>query len=157
MLLSRMPLEVNYNKGIINQLKKIDWNKIDILDEEVEGSIAYINFNVPIKGFNNKSISFKLEGTYSEYLLQPHIDLAQSIQRIGLGYKLYTKIVYEFGNLYSRSGSRHNKMIKALYEKVSNDKNIELHTMNNNYLLLLKSNPDYNNIINDFYLINKAA
>ena len=76
--------------------------------------------------------------------LNLHISLAEEIQGIGLGTKIYTKMVYEFGSLYSWGETRTNdEHIGKIYQKLNNDPNIEVTTIPNengkvDYLAVLK-------------------
>ena len=58
-------------------------------------------------------------------MLQIHIILNEGIQRLGLAPKIYTKLIYEFGAIYSGEGRRINKEhIAKVYAKLAQDPNI---------------------------------
>jgi hypothetical protein len=76
--------------------------------------------------------------------LNLHISLAKDIQRLGLGTKIYTKMVYEFGSLYSWDATRSNKEhIRKIFERLSHDPKIDVREIHNkkgsvDYLAVLK-------------------
>lgn len=63
-------------------------------------------------------------------VLNLHIVFAKSIQGMGLGTKIYTKMVYEFGSLYSWNEWRTNdEHIGKIFKRLSADPKIEVTTI----------------------------
>jgi hypothetical protein len=74
-------------------------------------------------------------------MLQIHIILNEGIQRLGLAPKIYTKLIYEFGAIYSGEGRRINKEhIAKVYAKLAQDPNIYVYHDDMCYMAMLRQN-----------------
>ena len=72
-------------------------------------------------------------------MLQIHIILNEGIQRLGLAPKIYTKLIYEFGAIYSGEGRRINKEhIAKVYAKLAQDPNIYVYHDDMCYMAMLR-------------------
>jgi hypothetical protein len=72
-------------------------------------------------------------------MLQIHIILNEGIQRLGLAPKIYTKLIYEFGAIYSGEGRRINKEhIAKVYAKLAQDPNIYVYHDDMCYIAMLR-------------------
>lgn len=118
-------------------------------------NIDFIEGDVGVVGSNCEQLILTINGTeiprhvvnlmvqlvkvrLSDYnfkrILQPHIVIGKEYQHNGLAPKIYTKMVYEFGALYSGDGRRVNKEdIGKVFSKISTDPKIDVYTINNSY------------------------
>lgn len=104
-------------------------DNIKILEDDENDSILSYVININGESIPKCLIMFEAqipnENTdfYRRGLVQLHIVLDTSLQRLGLGTKLYTVYLYKIGNIYSGAGYRHNdKDIQKIYDKLSKNK-----------------------------------
>ena len=95
-------------------------------------------------------------------VLNLHIILGKEIQGMGLGTKIYTKMVYEFGSLYSWDATRSNKEhIGKIFKRLDSDPKIEVTTIPKkeggvDYLAVLKGHNIFESAEKDKALITEG-
>ena len=160
MALSKMPEQVELKPNDTNTIKKLKWDKIKMEDPDATdaGSSAVFDMKFDFGKLNHilPGIVFKIEQDYRTELNQPHIQLTDDLQGLGLATKLYRLTLQEFGHVVSKKSKRlSDKMITGLYKKLAKDSKIDFFDVNGNYLLLHKDNPQYDELLNRFNLISK--
>lgn len=86
-----------------------------------------------------QSVKIRISEEERVPMLQIHIILNEGIQRLGLAPKIYTKLIYEFGAIYSGEGRRINKEhIAKVYAKLAQDPNIYVYHDDMCYMAMLK-------------------
>jgi hypothetical protein len=88
-----------------------------------------------------QSVKIRISPEERVPMLQIHIILNEGIQRLGLAPKIYTKLIYEFGAIYSGEGRRINKEhIAKVYAKLAQDPNIYVYHDDMCYMAMLRQN-----------------
>lgn len=110
-------------------VKSANIDNVKILEDDEDGNILSYVININGASIPKCLIMFEAqipnENTdfYRRGLVQLHIILDTSLQRLGLGTKLYTVYLYKIGNIYSGAGYRHNdRDIPKIYDKLSKNK-----------------------------------
>ena len=86
-----------------------------------------------------QSVKIRISEEERVPMLQIHIILNDGIQHMGLAPKIYTKLIYEFGAIYSGEGRRINKEhIAKVYEKLAQNPNIYVYHDEMCYMAMLK-------------------
>ena len=86
-----------------------------------------------------QSVKIRISEEERVPMLQIHIILNDGIQHMGLAPKIYTKLIYEFGAIYSGEGRRINKEhIAKVYEKLAQNPNIYVYHDDMCYMAMLK-------------------
>lgn len=86
-----------------------------------------------------QSVKIRISPEERVPMLQIHIILNDGIQRLGLAPKIYTKLIYEFGAIYSGEGRRINKEhIAKVYEKLAQNPNIYVYHDDMCYMAMLR-------------------
>lgn len=86
-----------------------------------------------------QSVKIRISPEERVPMLQIHIILNDGIQHMGLAPKIYTKLIYEFGAIYSGEGRRINKEhIAKVYEKLAQNPNIYVYHDDMCYMAMLK-------------------
>lgn len=86
-----------------------------------------------------QSVKIRINEEERVPMLQIHIILNDGIQRLGLAPKIYTKLIYEFGAIYSGEGRRINKEhIAKVYEKLAQNPNIYVYHDDMCYMAMLR-------------------
>jgi hypothetical protein len=86
-----------------------------------------------------QSVKIRISPEERVPMLQIHIILNEGIQRLGLAPKIYTKLIYEFGAIYSGEGRRINKEhIAKVYAKLAQDPNIYVYHDDMCYMAMLR-------------------
>jgi len=88
-----------------------------------------------------QSVKIRISPEERVPMLQIHIILNDGIQHMGLAPKIYTKLIYEFGAIYSGEGRRINKEhIAKVYEKLAQNPNIYVYHDDMCYMAMLRQN-----------------
>lgn len=86
-----------------------------------------------------QSVKIRISEEERVPMLQIHIILNDGIQHMGLAPKIYTKLIYEFGAIYSGEGRRINKEhIAKVYAKLAQDPNIYVYHDDMCYMAMLR-------------------
>jgi hypothetical protein len=163
-ILRKTMLESNFNLDAIKLVKPIE------LDDETKNKIKTINsedivvgdakpmsgnkYTIPlsIRGFGlEENILLILKVLPSGFYVTYEIELASELRGLGLGYKIFYKVLTEFGHLLSLKSNRLNdKEIPSIFNKFKGSSDVEVIDNDGNILLVYKNNPDYDTIINRF-------
>lgn len=137
----RLPQQVDVSDEELRQLKAINWNDIQIEDLGGQGNIAYLKVGFPFQTAANEGIVVDIQ-VLGGQIYQPHIHLPENIQQLGLGYKIYKKLIAEFGHLYSGKGRRMNPNIGKIWDTLKADGDYNCLSNNNGDMCMLKSLDD---------------
>ena len=115
--------------------KTVKQLKIDAKTKELLSNINWKDIRVSMKTDDLLRIILPhgkfSEGIYvmisvdSDNLNHMHIELAKSLQGLGLGYKIHKTVINFTGHIYSPLADRKNKLINNIYNKLSNDPDLE--------------------------------
>lgn len=136
--------------------KSINWNDIELVEMGDDGySIIHLGIKLPGEDKPNPGVILDIQ-IINEDLYHPHRHIAKVLQSQGLGYKMTLKFINEFGHMYTTPGRTLNKTeVPKIAAKLSNETNIDhFKTKSGGDLWILKSNPDYNNLV-EKYVISK--
>jgi hypothetical protein len=123
------------------KLKTIDWKDIKISEGGDDGnSIVYLNIHLPYGDFS-KGIAINIQ-IIKDAIYQMHITLADDLQGLGLGYKIYKALINDLGHLYSGKGRRFNPIVGKVWNKLHNDPDIECYSSQHGDMCFIKNNPD---------------
>ena len=89
-------------------IKGLDYTDI-VLEPQNETSPVKIKVSLPLERDLSPGIALDIELVSDKYY-QIHISLAESLRKLGLGYKIYKALIMNFGHLYSGKGRRQNKV-----------------------------------------------
>lgn len=143
----RIPKNIVINDNEINLLKNVKWNDLKIEDLGGKGNIAHLSIKFPFKTLAGEGIVVDIQ-IINGVLYQIHIHMAKPLQNLGLGYKIYKAIIFDFGHLYSGKGRRMNPFVTNIWNKLKNDPDIECVSNNNGDLCSTKNNPDKDELFN---------
>jgi hypothetical protein len=116
----RLPQQVDVSDEELRQLRAINWDDIQIEDLGGQGNIAYLKVGFPFNTAANEGIIVDIQ-VLGGQIYQPHIHLPKNLQRLGLGYKIYKKLIADFGHLYSGKGRRMNPNIDKIWAALKAD------------------------------------
>lgn len=145
----RVPEQIKLTNDQKSIVKGIKWQDIEILDVESDEDI--FNFKFDIKGLNlSNAIVFTVRNVNDLYKIQ-NVWIAEDLQKLDLGYKLYRVVIEDIGHLYSPASGRHNLIqVPKIYNKLMSDSKLDVIKSNNDYLFILESNPNYTEIKHKF-------
>jgi len=146
-----VPTEIKLSDEERQFIKNIKWSDLIIEQENTESPI---NFYISINGMEDLGVdegikvSFQIIG---DLLYQIHIFLAKSLQGLGLGYKIYKAMVYEFGHVYSGKGRQQNtEEVPRIWQKLSSEKDFICKSGKIGTVCILNSNPDKDELLKLF-------
>jgi hypothetical protein len=111
--------QLKIDKAIKEKLKTITWRDIKVSQKGPD----FLRIILPYGKFS--------EGIYvmisvdSDNFNHMHIELAKSLQNLGLGYKIHKAVINYIGHIYSPLADRKNKLINNIYDRLSNDPELE--------------------------------
>jgi hypothetical protein len=144
-----VPTEIELSDEERQFIKNIDWRDLII---EQENSESPINFYISIKGMEDLGVAEGIKVSFQiigDLLYQIHINLAKSLQGLGLGYKIYKAMVYEFGHVYSGKGRQQNtEEVPRIWQKLSLEKDFICKSDEIGTICVLDSNPDKDELLN---------
>lgn len=116
------PIELTQEE--IDQIKNIDWKELDWDKVGDDGKnmiwLGLISpFNENIK--DGIVVDIQLIG---DHIYQIHISLAESLQGMGLGSKIYRSLVDWAGHLYSGKGRRHNPIVNRIWKDLKDQEGV---------------------------------
>lgn len=132
-----------------NLIRNISPDDLIISQGHFDGKTANMIFKLPWNSkFNDGGIIIDIH-IIQGILYQPHVSLSDSIQSLGLGYKIYEALINDLGHTYSGSGRRLNNVeIPKIFSKLKDNPNIETFSGKNFNLFTIKNNPDKEKILN---------
>jgi hypothetical protein len=136
----RIPQEVELKFGV--KYKNINWNDLNLINVGVYGDTVFYGIQIP--GENNKYNKGIIVDLKNEDELN-RIDIMMdfNLQGLGLGYKIYKKIIEQTGHIYSLFNKRVNDdAIPKIWEKLKNDSDIEVHSNKDGEIAIWKNMND---------------
>lgn len=107
----------------IEQIKNVQWNELSLEPQREEAPVP-IHIGFPFETNASEGISVDIDLTPNG-LYQIHISLADNLQGLGLGYKIYKALILTFGHLYSGEGRRMNTQeIPKIWDKLNSEPDI---------------------------------
>lgn len=125
----------------------INWNDIK-LEQIDDNGHNIINLGVYIDNTLEEGIALDVQLIGDYFQLHPTIH--ENLQGQGLGFKIYKKFIHEFGNIYSAKGRRLNPTIIKLLNKFKNSDEYTYLDKNGSILIILKANPDHDELVESF-------
>jgi len=88
-----------------------------------------------------QAVNIRISAEERTPMIQVHIILNSGIQRLGLAPKIYKKLIYTFGPIYSGEGRRINKEhIAKVYAKLAQDPDLYVYHDDMCYMAMLRQN-----------------
>ena len=88
-----------------------------------------------------QAVNIRISAEERTPMIQVHIILNSGIQRLGLAPKIYKKLIYTFGPIYSGEGRRINKEhIAKVYAKLAQDPDLYVYHDDMCYIAMLRQN-----------------
>ena len=131
------------------QITKLSWTDL-IIDQKNDSSPIHLSVNVPWESNISSGIAVDLQ-IINDSLFQIHISLADDLQGIGLGYKIYKALIMTYGHLYSGKGRRQNGVqVPRIWAKLNSDSEITCVSSDKGDMCVLNNNPDKDALLNLF-------
>ena len=146
----RLPSNIDIDENTRKEINEVDWENIEIDDAGNDGqSIVYLNVKLPIEKDVSEAIvlDVQLVGKSEPHLYQPHINISKDLQGLGLAYKIYKKVISEFGHLYSGAGRRQNPLMDKIWNKLNDDPSMECHLSSTSNICFNPENPQKDEIL----------
>jgi hypothetical protein len=144
-----VPTEIELSNEQKQFIRNINWNDLIIEQENEESPI---DFHISIKGMDDIDVSEGIKVSFQiigDALYQIHINLAKDLQGLGLGYKIYKALIYEFGHVYSGRGRQQNtEEVPKIWQKLSSEPDFTCNSTEIGSICVLNSNPDKNELLN---------
>jgi hypothetical protein len=144
----RLPKNVALSNEEMNKISKLSYQDLIINQGDFDGKIVNMLITLPWKSeVNGGAIIVDIQ-IVNEVLYQIHIQLAESLKSIGLGYKIYLALINDMGHLYSGKGRVHNNTeIPKIWDKLNNEPNFECYSNENGNICILSNNPNKENLL----------
>ena len=139
----RLPKNIELSSEEKVKISKLSHQDLVINQGDFDGKIVNMLITLPWKSqVNNGAIIVDIQ-IINGTLYQIHIQLAESLKSLGLGYKIYLALMNDMGHLYSGKGRLHNNNeIPKIWGKLNNDPNFECYNNENGNICMLSSNPN---------------
>lgn len=146
----RYPGQIDPDSDTVEELrtvnfKDIGWNQIGDNGRNIIWLKPIFPFNADLSDGIIVDIQIIRDTFY-----QIHIGLAESLQGIGLGSKIYASLVLNFGHLYSGKGRRHNPVVNRIWRGLATIPEFTCVSGKIGDLCVLNENPDAENLIREF-------
>lgn len=142
----RVPKNTTVSSSDIVAIKNLQWTDIKIDDLGGDGNIAHLAITLPIDTPITQGIVVDIQ-VLRGMIYQIHIHMAEQLQGLGLGYKIYKALIADLGHLYSGKGRRMNPNVTKIWEKLKTDPSISCVSNSNGDLCMKKGNPDAEDLI----------
>jgi len=114
---------IEVSDKIRDEIKFIDWSDIQ-LEPQGELSPVTIKVTLPTSIDVSNGIALTIELVGGDFY-QIHLSIAERLRGLGLGYKIYKAVIYNFGHVYSGKGRMHNQNeIPRIWNKLANESDI---------------------------------
>ena len=143
----RVPKQVDVSTEEIGALRNVQWQDLQIEDLGGQGNIAYLKVNFPFETNASDGIVVDIQ-VIGGQVYQIHIHMSDNLQRMGLGYKIYKKLISEFGHLYSGKGRRMNPNVDKIWDRLKQDNDYVCMSNDNGDLCMTKDHPEPESLIN---------
>lgn len=148
----RLGKQVSLSPKELEAIKNVNWNDIKIDDLGNDGhSIVHLGISFPFKTNAVDGIVVDIQMLKGD-IYQVHISLADALQRLGLGYKIYKALIHDLGHLYSAKRRRLNPTVDKIWDKLSHDSDIECRIDNDFNLCMIKNNPNKEQILSTLHI-----
>jgi len=138
----RLPQKVDISDEERTKIQNVRWNNLGLEDLGGQGNIAYIKVIFPFEtAANNGGVVVDLQ-VLNNTIFQPHIHMVDNLQGLGIGYKVYQKVISEFGHLYSGKGRRMNPRITSIWEKLKKGGEFDCMSNQNGDMCMVKGHSD---------------
>lgn len=137
----RLPKNVEISSGELEALKRVNWTELKIKDLGGSGNIAHMAVKFPFKTNASNGIVIDIQVLH-DLIYQIHLHMFETLQNIGLGYKIYKALINDLGHLYSGKGRRMNPYITKIWEKLKDDNDFICLSNENGDLCMIKNNPN---------------
>jgi hypothetical protein len=125
-------------------LRNISWEDL-IIDQVNEESPIQLSIDTPPlpSGVNIQSGLAVSIQVIADTLYQLHINIANSLQGLGLGYKIMKAIVYTYGHFYAGKGRMQNDLeIPKMHSKLTHEPDFTTKYSDLGFICVLNDNPD---------------
>lgn len=153
----RLPKNVEVSDKELSLLKDIKWQDIKFDDLGSDTNIAKLNIVFPFNTNVSDGIIVDIQVITVDGLdlYQPHINMCDSLQNIGLGYKIIQALINDLGHIYSGTGRVHNPtVINKIFNKLKNDNQFITLTNKNSTLSMIKNHPNKDEYIDYMLSLN---
>ena len=138
----RLAKPVDLTDSEIRQIEEVDWKELDWNEAGDDGkNIVWLDlispFNENIR--NGVIVDIQLIG---DHIYQVHISLADSLQGMGLGSKIYRSLVNWAGHLYSGKGRRHNPLVNKIWKGLKDQTGVMCISSTLGDICISNNNPD---------------
>lgn len=100
-----------------NGVNNLDWRDIKFVRLDDEGNLVNLGVILPGEMVPNPEIKLTLQ-MIQDVLYQPHIEIGERYQGLGLAFKIYRALIQKLGHLYSGKGRRLNPVIDRVWSKL---------------------------------------
>ena len=131
-----MPEEIELLKNL--QVSDISFNK-----GKRTNNLIYINVTFDNEKLNKftSGIKFQIQ-IIDRTIYQPHIFIADELQRLGLATKIFNSFILKFGHLYFGKGRILNDVVEKIYKKLCDNPNYITFKGRHGILICTKDNPN---------------
>ena len=146
----RLPNSIDLTRQELNQIKNVKWENLNWEDAGNDGNkIVWLELTEPFNDNIKSGIKVDIQ-LIGDSIYQIHINLADSLQNIGLGSKIYRSIVDWAGHLYSGKGRRHNPVVNNIWKNLKEMKGVTCISSKLGDICISNKNPDKDVLENIF-------
>ena len=145
---ANVPANIQITPDEASIIKSINYNDIILEKGEQNKNLLYINVSFTNESLNNISagIKFQIQLIHNTFF-QPHMFLSETLQGLGLGYKIFKCFINKFGHIYCGKGRTVNtEVINKILGKLSTDPEFIIFKGKNGILIATKDNPNIENL-----------
>jgi hypothetical protein len=147
----RTAKEIEISQEKKDKLKNISWREIKIEDLGGTNNIAHLKIIIPSVPDISDGIIVDIQLIGGE-IYQLHMNLSDSLQRLGLGYKIHKALIHDLGHLYAGKGrTLNNEAVKNIWDRLSIDSNFNCISSELGELCMIKNHPNESEL-KDFVL-----
>lgn len=138
----RLPNNTNLTRREIDQIKNVKWENLNWKEAGNDGNkIVWLELTEPFTDNIKSGIKVDIQ-LIGDSIYQIHINLADSLQNIGLGLKIYRSVVDWAGHLYSGKGRRHNPAVNNIWKNLKEMKGVTCISSKLGDICISNKNPD---------------
>lgn len=138
----RLSNKINLTRRELDKIKNVKWEDLNWKNAGDDGNkIIWLELTEPFNDNIKSGIKVDIQ-LIGNSIYQIHINLADSLQNIGLGSKIYRSIIDWAGHLYSGKGRRHNPFVDNIWEKMKNVEGVTCLTSKFGDICISNRNPD---------------
>jgi len=138
----RLPKNIEITEADKNIIKNISWEELNVIDNGSSGNIFHFNIEIPnVNDEINQNLMVDIQ-VIRNILYQMHINIPNTVQNMGLGYKIYLTMINYLGQVYSGKGRRHNEYVNNIWSKLKNEPSIDCYSNELGDICFSKQVPD---------------